>query len=831
MPGRQVQPGEGSPKSHAAAALVLLALALLGSVFLATKSRRALGARLELPRSGGGVSARWVAPRSGPSAPDASASGDIALESDRLRLVIGNDGQGMERHQRYGALLDFGVKGGPADDLLELRTVLFVGGGRMPLRTLGIEVATDDGRPTVTVNEASLDGRFELRTEYRLRPGVDYVELLSSVTNVGNRKMNGVELGDHGHWPGTSAFAPRVGHVQLPARAEVPWIGRAGRDLAYGLAFPERLASSSFLFDVIGPAGEITLGASADLAPQGALQYRRDAIVVAGGLGKVAEVAWRVLGRKVGHARGVLQPPPAWATVSAQHPDGRTVLSVEAKPDGSYELPLPAGEYRFVLQSPGGEDDELGTVAEGSELRPQLVPPRPGTLSYSFTDEQQQPIPGRLVVRGIAPTKDPELIPAVGQAGSKNMLYSLSGSGQLQLPPGRYDVLGTHGPEYSLPRQQLELNADLGVTFHAEFARVVDTRGYLAADFHVHASPSKDSNVPLADRVLTLAAEGVELAVATDHNHVTDYSPHIEEQHLRGKLDSMTGVEITTPDWGHFNAFPYPPHVPLPPHEHVTPAEIFSVVRARAPLAVLQVNHPRMPGVGYFNRGELDTKTGVAKEPGFSFGFDTLEVSNGWELEDPSVFERNLQEWFELLNLGRRYTAVGNSDSHRVVYQWAGWPRTYVRVPDQDPSQVVPADVARALTSGHAVVSCGIFVLPLANGSAGPGDTVQGSHVSLSISVRAPDWVDVSRLEIYANGIKIDERTRSAPLQKAQWKVALDLDLTVDTWLVVVARGDKFMHDPLPGKWIKPFGFSNPIFVDADGDGAFKSGAKAASSR
>jgi hypothetical protein len=49
----------------------------------------------------------------------------------------------------------------------------------------------------------------------------------------------------------------------------------------------------------------------------------------------------------------------------------------------------------------------------------------------------------------------------------------------------------------------------------------------------------------------------------------------------------------------------------------------------------------------------------------------------------------------------------------------------------------------------------------------------------------------------------------------------VDLQLKADTWLVVVARGDQFMNDALPGKWIKPFGFSNPIYVDADSDGRF----------
>jgi hypothetical protein len=801
------------------AAALVVALGVAATLWVAKRARPPAVEEVKLPLRGAGVTLDWA--RGGPSQPTSDDGRDYALWSDRLRLVLGGDGSGMERHQRYGALIDLGRGSAVPDELLELRTVLYVGGAQSPLRTVGIEATRAGELPVLAVEEASRDGRFELRTEYRMAEKRDFVELVSTVTNVSGKRVAAVQVGDRGRWPGTAAFAPRLGYVHLATRADVPWLGRVGRKLSYGFVFSNAPAQVAFQFDVVGPAGEVALGQSAELSPGQSSEFRRDVVVVPGGLGQVAEIAWRRLGKPLGRAGGVLRPPQSWATISARHPDGRTVLSVPAESDGSFELPLPAGEYRFVLSAPGGEDEELGKVTEGGTLRLNLVPPRPSTLSYVLTDEHEQPLAGRLVVRGVAPTKDPDLVPGANEAGSGNMLYSLTGAGAVELPAGRYDVLATHGPEYSMPRQELELNADLGATFRGILTRSVDTSGWLAADFHLHASPSKDSNVPLNDRVLTLAAEGVELAVPTDHNHVTEYHEAIASQRLDGKLASMSGVELTTPSWGHFNAYPYPRSVDLPPLHETSPLEIFGVVRARAPQAVLQVNHPRMPGVGYFNRGELNTKTGVAESPEFSFGFDALEVSNGFDLEDPKVLERNLREWFELLNVGRRYTAVGNSDSHRVVFQWAGWPRTYVRAPDQDLTRVQPLEVARAVTGGHALVSCGIFVLPTANGSAGPGDTVQGSRVSLAVSVSAPDWVDVARVEVYGNGAKLEERTRDVPMLKSVWNLKLELELQVDTWIVVLARGDKFLNDALPGKWIKPFGFANPILVDADGDGAF----------
>jgi hypothetical protein len=82
----------------------------------------------QLPLRGGGVSLSWVKPPTGSAAAASADARDYLLESDRLRLVIGNDGDGMERHQRYGALIDLGLSRDLPDELLELRTVLYVAG-------------------------------------------------------------------------------------------------------------------------------------------------------------------------------------------------------------------------------------------------------------------------------------------------------------------------------------------------------------------------------------------------------------------------------------------------------------------------------------------------------------------------------------------------------------------------------------------------------------------------------------------------------------------------------------------------------------------------------
>ena len=47
--------------------------------------------------------------------------------------------------------------------------------------------------------------------------------------------------------------------------------------------------------------------------------------------------------------------------------------------------------------------------------------------------------------------------------------------------------------------------------------RVVDTRGWISADFHVHAIASGDSSIPLRDRLASFRAQDVDAIVASDH--------------------------------------------------------------------------------------------------------------------------------------------------------------------------------------------------------------------------------------------------------------------------------------------------------------------------
>ena len=100
---------------------------------------------------------------------------------------------------------------------------------------------------------------------------------------------------------------------------------------------------------------------------------------------------------------------------------------------------------------------------------------------------------------------------------------------QSTVRPGTYTVVVSRGPEYEIASQQITVGAGQFATAVMQLTRSFDTPGWVAGDFHIHGQPSTDSGLPIADRVASCAAEkgSTAVAIATDHNFITDYAPVI----------------------------------------------------------------------------------------------------------------------------------------------------------------------------------------------------------------------------------------------------------------------------------------------------------------
>ncbi len=480
------------------------------------------------------------------------------------------------------------------------------------------------------------------------------------------------------------------------------------------------------------------------------------------------------------------------------------------------EIQLPPGCFALRLFAPG----HASTDWFPPDALPTKTLPASGTLRFEVSEKGKGAMPGRVLVRGSKGTSDPDWGDDPREGGALNVIFSDKGEGERALPPGRYHVTIDRGFEYSAFEKDIEVAAGKVVALHAELERTVDTAGFISADLHLHAMPSPDAPQELEDRVRSLVAAGVEVGVATDHNAVTDYAPTIKAMGLGARLASVIGDEVTTKEvlWGHFNAFPLPADLPPIPWKSTTPTSIFAAVRGAARNGndtVVQVNHPRMGDIGYFDLIHLDRHDlprFLARAPLADMGFDALEVFNGDHYNHIDQVESCMRDWYALLNAGIRVTATGNSDSHKLTFHEAGVPRNLVMLAGDDPAAFDERAFVDAIRRGRVSVSSGPFVQLEANGKT-LGEHVPEGKITVTVRVSAPAWVDVDRVDLVVRGEVLESWKAPFPKGARRFEAKVDKPLRKGDWIIAVARGGRPMTHLHRGGAL-PFGFTNPIWID-----------------
>jgi hypothetical protein len=312
--------------------------------------------------------------------------------------------------------------------------------------------------------------------------------------------------------------------------------------------------------------------------------------------------------------------------------------------------------------------------------------------------------------------------------------------------------------------------------------------------------------VPFAKRLATLVAEGIEFFASTDHDYLSDYDPLIDEFGLRGRVDSVVGIEATPFAYGHFIAFPLEIADADPTNGAIDwargldgfsllPPELWSRLRDRG-ARVVQVNHPRKTSgftgfQSYFDVSGLTfdfaarTFAGLeANQPVpadylrlsdpagiFSGDFDTLEVWNGFKVEDTDsdgvrelvALDLVMRDWMNFLSFGKNLAPIGNSDTHTRDVDAAGLPRTLVRVGDDSAGAILSGEdediYATLLGTGGAphdvVVTDGPMLAVKVGAEPAIGRTFVasgGEPVTLAITASSADWMDFDTVEVFVNG-------------------------------------------------------------------------------
>ena len=415
--------------------------------------------------------------------------------------------------------------------------------------------------------------------------------------------------------------------------------------------------------------------------------------------------------------------------------------------------------------------------------------------------------------------------PVVGRF--ENFLVTASGRELKTIPVGRYHVYVSRGFEYTLDRQEVEILEGKRSHFTSTLSRAIDTSGFISSDFHLHLQ------FAMRDGAIVSAAAGLDLLTATDHNILKDYSPYIEELNLGRFMSSVVGAEIDTA-FGHYNSFPMSLNRWQDRSYRYsirTPGEFLRLMVQNPGDEIVQINHPRYNAArgGYYNT-RLNRETGEIEYPFFETGFDQVEVYNALTVmedrENPHFgrnhkLDQNLRDWYSLLNRGIAITGVGNTDAHRYPSELPGYPRNYVLSDTDNPWEIDPYKVVDALKRGASSASLGPFIrFTIDDGvQMGSTHTARDGSVMLHVNVQRAPWIPLDRVEIVANGkvlrtlstLEAEEGTRH------HWDIEVKADQ--DTWILVLATSDRRWETPF--SHFSSFAFTNPIWVDFDGNGYF----------
>jgi hypothetical protein len=518
-------------------------------------------------------------------------------------------------------------------------------------------------------------------------------------------------------------------------------------------------------------------------------------------------------------------------------------------------LPLPAGalhdgENTISITPPNARDDiEVGEIRLDS--RPPSQALNESTLNITVTDEDtQQPLPCRLTVADRNGSLFPFHVdngqsPNPGHPRSTNrppsflairpgVVYSGTGAVRIGLPAGYYTLYASRGLEYSVRTQRLTLPPGRTYPLPLRIRREVPTGGMVACDTHVHTFTfSGHGDATIDERMLTLAGEGIELPIATDHNTLTDYTAAARKMGVEDYFTPVIGDEVTT-DAGHFNIFPVQAGSRAPDHHLTDWPKLMPELRATPGVRVVVLNHPRNIHSNFQPFAEKNFNPVTAENRrGFEFSFDAMEAVNSSALQSDLML--GFRDWFAVLNHGYRVTAVGSSDCHDVSRYIVGQGRSYVLCNDSSPGKINVEEACRSFLAGRVLVSLGLIAEMNVDDKFNVGDLAIAlpELIRVTVTVLGPSWTRADRVELYANGAKIREQQIDAPVSPVEktrvtWMIPKP---AYDVYLVAIASGPPVTapYWPIP----KPYqptsrawepcvlGATNPIWVDGDGDGKF----------
>ncbi len=788
--------------------------------------------------------------------------GDFVLRNDKIEAVISGNLPLRRANMStfYGA---DGITPGCLYDLTQRRsdndqiTIFCPAGQQGPVSWVRIVDSSSD--PSTSQKQAAVEcmvtaavgGGISRRHVYSLQDGWQGVQITSTLRNETDKPIKTSPLDRWTNflktgvapggilWADSVDPADRCGYAVGPTHDPAEAHKKASLELAPG----ESITFTRFLAVGTSPANAVS-----EVCKQQGLHSRLK--------GQITDKAGTPVSDAAVWFRpkfAVTAPPVFAAKASSNQPDnnGRLTGIDYVDKEGAFELTLPKGLYTVTIIAPGRPDSVQEMESTDSAPTLKLVElDNPSGIAFDIKDEKGVSIPCKAQFLALPGTEPVNLGPDQRAHGCRDQYHNESGRFYVGLQPGRYQVVVTRGIEYSHLEQEIEVAPGKTSTISGILKRLVDTQGWVSADYHNHSTPSGDNVCGTKDRLINLAAEHIEFAPTTEHNRIYDWRPEIDRLGLSDYLQTVVGLE-STGSKAHFNAFPFQP-VPFTqdngaPVWNADPRINALTLREwqkPTPDRWVQINHPDLFENFYENRGTGD------KEGGFA---GLIQLINGYEVQNgPGTFlldkapfrlSRNSSGtetviwnreflWLHMLNQGRRTNAVAVCDAHSVYGNGVGSWRMYMPSSSDEPSKIDWRENLRAARDGHSYLTTGPFLQVTTTNGAGPGDTVSagGKPLVLKIRVQCTDWIDIDRVQVLVNGrqspnLNFTKLTNPDFFKEGvvKFERSVEVPVTVDSHIIVVACAEnstlKTGYGTSSQSTMRPFAYHNPIWVDVDGNG------------
>ena len=495
------------------------------------------------------------------------------------------------------------------------------------------------------------------------------------------------------------------------------------------------------------------------------------------------------------------------------------------------------GENELKIEQSGTRPDDVRIGEITLDSRPMQNVLGVCTVSAIILDKTSgKPIPGRITVldsngaqHTVGATSNETLAVRPG------VIYTSDGRATFGLPAGKYTIFAGRGFEYGIDYRQISLKAGQTIDVKLSIAREVPTAGWVSCDTHVHTlTHSGHGDASIAERLIVLAAEGIELPIATDHNIHIDYNPLAKTMGVRKYFTPVIGNEVTTKT-GHFNIFPVQAGAAIPDFKSTGWKQTLKGIYATPGVKVAILNHARDVHSGVTPFGPKLHNAIVGENlSDWPDGLNAVELINSGAQQTDVM--RLYRDWFGMLNRGRYLTPVGSSDSHDVARHFVGQARTYIRCNDDDVGNIDVDQAVAAFVAGKVMVSLGLLAEITVNEKYGPGELVpktddEQQTIDVHIRVLGPSWSRADLVTLYANGRKIcEELIPTGITLGVQWERHWKLPRPKhDIHLVAVASGPGVRglfwpiarpYQPTSPNWEpRCVGSSGAVWIDGDGNG------------